>query len=390
MGYSIIILSLAAVVVAAWLIQMILLLVVNRRVLSHIKSEKKDSSALAAEDKPGVSVLIYAHNQGDSLMRNLPVLLDNDYPDFEVIVIDDMSCDDTQNVLTIMEQRSEHFFHTKITDKVRTMSHRKLALLLGVKAAHHDIIVTTKAQCIPATKDWLSSMVRNMDDRTEIVLGPMVFESRRGIVARFCQYDLLQRMISLFGITLSFRAFAGWGDNMAFRKHLLFDDNNKAFSSHLDIHPGDDDLFVAAMARRRNVKVECTPESIIVKQEDQLTKAWSKDRVTRAFTAKRYAMFPKLIKVLDYATRYLCVLPGLAIAIYAGLSFDWILMSSALALLVLRVLTIATLTYLTTKELGVRRYFYSPICYDLLIPVVDLVFWIRATLGQRTFYVGRV
>ena len=115
MGYSIIILSLAAVVVAAWLIQMILLLVVNRRVLSQIKSEKKDSLALAAEDKPGVSVLIYAHNQGDSLMRNLPVLLDNDYPDFEVIVIDDMSCDDTQNVLTIMEQRSEHFFHTKIT-----------------------------------------------------------------------------------------------------------------------------------------------------------------------------------------------------------------------------------------------------------------------------------
>ena len=390
MGYSVIILSVAAVFIVAWLVQLLLLLIINRRVLCRIRAEKKGSAAGFVDDKPGVSVLIYAHNQGDALMSNLPVLLDNDYPDFEVIVIDDMSSDDTHDVLTIMEQRSEHFFHTKITDKVRTMSHLKLALLLGVKAAHHDIIVTTKAQCIPASKDWLSALVRNFSPQTDIVIAPMAFEGRTGFISRFCQYDLFQRMVSLFGITLAIRPFAGWGNNMAFRKHLMFDDNNRALHSHLHIHPGEDDLFVAAMARRNNVAVECTPEALIVNQDYPLRKAWSKDRLYRAFTAKRYSFVPKFIKGLDYATRYLCVLPGLFLAVYGALSFDWILFSIVLVLLFVRIILTVSLAYQTSKHLGIHRYCLSPLIYDLVIPVVDFYFWMRASISNKTFYVARV
>lgn len=374
----------------AWFVQIVLQLTINRQVLSRCKSEKKYVDVTFVDDKPAVSVVVYAHNQGEALMRSLPALLDNDYPDFEVIVVDDMSCDETQNVLTVMEQRSDRLFHTKLTDKVRTMSHRKLALLLGVKAAHNDIIVTTKAQCIPATRGWISAMVRNFNDWTDIVIGPVAFESRTGILSRFCQYDLFQRMVSMFGITLAIRAYAGWGNNMAFRKHLIFDDNNKAFHSHLHIHPGEDDLFVAAMARRNNVAVECTPEALIINQESPLAKAWSKDRVNRAFTGKRYAFCPKFIKGLDYVTRYLCVLLGLSVVAYAALTLDWIVLSVVFLMLLIRLALNVTLAYLTSRELGIHRYLLSPVFYDLVIPVVDLVYWIRASVRNKTFYVGRV
>lgn len=333
---------------------------------------------------------MYAHNQGEALMRNLPSLLDNDYPNFEVIVVDDMSRDETQDVLTIMEQRSDNLIHTKVTDKVRTMSHRKLALLLGVKAAHNDIIITTTAQCAPAGKEWISSMVRNFTSWTDFVLGPVVFEGRTGLVARFCQYDLFQRMVQLFGLTLAIRPFAGWGNNMAFRKHLLFDNNNKAFHSHLNIHPGEDDLFVAAMARKGGVAVECTPESLIINQDSPLKKAWGRDRLNRAFTGKRYAFGPMFVKGLDTLTRYLCVLPGLALVVLSAISLDWVMLAVALVLLIGRMALNVSLAYMTSKELGIHRYLLSPIFYDLYTPLVDLWFWLRASVRTRMFYVGRV
>lgn len=390
MNYPLYIIVLAVVFAASWLIQFILQLSINHRVFRRCKAEIHMKKVSFAEAKPGVSVIVYAHNQGEALMHNLPILLNNDYPDFEVIVVDDMSNDDTQDVLTILEQRSERLYHTKLTDKVRTMSHRKLALLLGVKGAHCDIILTTKAQCVPASKNWISSMVRNFTERTDFVLGPVAFENRTGLVSRFYQYDLFQRMVSLFGLTMSICPFAGWGNNMAFRKHLLFDDNNKAFSSHLNIHPGEDDLFVAAMSRRGNVAVECTPDSMIIDQETPVKKAWSKDRLNRAFTGKRYAFAPKFIKRLDYLTRYLCVLPGLALAVLAAITFDWIPLSVVLSLLVLRMILNSTTAYLTSKALGIRRYLFSPIFYDLWIPIVDLWYRMRASVGTRSFYVGRV
>ena len=390
MNYPLYIIILAAVFCVSWLVQVILQLSVNRQVLSRCKSEKRHEDVTFTDEKPGVSVVVYAHNQGEALMRNLPSLLDNDYPNFEVIVVDDMSRDETQDVLTIMEQRSDNLIHNKVTDKVRTMSHRKLALLLGVKAAHNDIIITTTAQCAPAGKDWISSMVRNFTSWTDFVLGPVVFEGRTGLVARFCQYDLFQRMVQLFGLTLAIRPFAGWGNNMAFRKHLLFDNNNKAFHSHLNIHPGEDDLFVAAMARKGGVAVECTPESLVINQDSPLKKAWSRDRLNRAFTGKRYAFGPMFVKGLDTLTRYLCVLPGLALVVLSAISLDWVMLAVALVLLIGRMALNVSLAYMTSKELGIHRYLLSPIFYDLYTPLVDLWFWLRASVRTRMFYVGRV
>lgn len=384
------ILILAGVFGVAWLIQIIYQFVIQRSVLSRCKSEKRKEDVTFINEKPGVSVIVYTHNQGEALLRNLPALLDNDYPNFEVIVVDDISVDDTQDVLTLMEQRSDNIFHTKITDKVRTMSHRKLALLLGVKAAHNDIILTTKAQCVPASKDWISAMARNFTQWTDIVIGPVVFENRTGMLARFCQFDLFQRMVTMFGITLAVRPFAGWGCNMGFRKHVLFDDNNRAFSSHLHIHPGEDDLLVNAMARSHNVMVECTPESLIIDQESPLKSAWSNDRVNRAFTGKRYRCGSKIIKGIDIITRYLCVCSGLALVAIGILQSAWIALSIILVMMALRLVLISSLAYLTSKELGIHRYLLSPIFCDLVTPIVDLWFWMRASIHNKMFYVGRV
>ena len=146
----------------AWLIQLILQLVLWLKPLRHSRRTRNTSGDLVSgQTQPGVSVLVYSRNAAEALAHNLPVLLGQNYPNYEVIVLDDCSRDETQDVLTMMDQRSDRLLHTRIDERTRAMSHRKLAVLLGTKAAHHDIILMTHAECLPASEEWISGMVRH-------------------------------------------------------------------------------------------------------------------------------------------------------------------------------------------------------------------------------------
>ncbi|MDO4497056.1 MAG: glycosyltransferase, partial [Bacteroidales bacterium] len=210
-----------AVFACAWLIQLCIQLTVHRAPLRHAKKEAA-SRIRFAEEQPGVSVVVYAHNQAEELLRNLPHILDSDYPCFEVIVVDDGSTDYTSDVLTQMQQRYMHFSHTTLGHNVRNVSRSKMAMMLGMKAAQYDIILMTQAQCLPVSSHWISHMVRQFNSWTDVVLGPVAYETRTGIMNRFYQWDLFQRMIYMMGLTLTTSPYSGWSTNMAFRKRIFF------------------------------------------------------------------------------------------------------------------------------------------------------------------------
>jgi len=43
---------------------------------------------------PGLTVIVCARNEEDNLFKNLPAILNQDYPEFEVIVVNDQSADE--------------------------------------------------------------------------------------------------------------------------------------------------------------------------------------------------------------------------------------------------------------------------------------------------------
>ncbi|HSW67778.1 MAG TPA: glycosyltransferase, partial [Bacteroidales bacterium] len=65
-----------------------------------------------------VSVVICAHNESENLQKNLPEILNQDYPDFEVVVVNDGSTDDSETMLLEFSNRYKHLKVINIKNSV--------------------------------------------------------------------------------------------------------------------------------------------------------------------------------------------------------------------------------------------------------------------------------
>jgi cellulose synthase/poly-beta-1,6-N-acetylglucosamine synthase-like glycosyltransferase len=389
------ILTLGVVFGLTWLIQCLILLAVHYRPFRRAGVEAKRRQPDDADVRwPGISIVVYAHNQEEQLLTNLPQLLRMDYPNYEVIVVDDASTDYTDDALTSLEQRYEHLYHTRLTDQVRTVSRRKLAFMLGIKAARYDVVLSTHAQCIPNSPRWLYAMARPFTEGRDVVLGPVTYEYRTGLASRFYAYDLFQRLLSLFAYTLAVRPFAGSGMNMAFRKQIFFD--HHGFSRYLNLQPGEDDLFVAEVGRRGNTAVACSPDAVLTVQEHPQSYPWRALRLRRAFTSRFYAASVRCLMGLEVTTRYLAFFSCLALIVYTLLSLPywaataWYLFGAVVAMGLIALLLRVGSVHGFARRMKMHHYLFSPLLFDLITPLIDAYFRVKALCRHKSFYVGRI
>ncbi|MEG2574036.1 MAG: glycosyltransferase, partial [Bacteroides sp.] len=131
-------------------------------------------------DFPPLSVVICAKNESENLKRYLPSILEQDYPQFEVIVVNDGSTDESDDILSRLEEEYPHLYHTFTPETARYISRKKLSLTIGIKASKYDWLVFTEANCRPSSPDWLKLMARNFTSSTDVVLGYSGYESAKG------------------------------------------------------------------------------------------------------------------------------------------------------------------------------------------------------------------
>ena len=140
-----------------FIIQLIYYFGLYNRIHAHNKAVRKEEVHFSRE-LPPLSVILCARNEAENLRKILPAILEQDYPQFEVIVINDASTDETEDILGMMEEKYPHLYHSFTPDSARYISHKKLALTLGIKASKHDWLVFTETNCMPASNQWLKIM----------------------------------------------------------------------------------------------------------------------------------------------------------------------------------------------------------------------------------------
>jgi biofilm PGA synthesis N-glycosyltransferase PgaC len=120
---------------------------------------------------PPVSVVICARNEEENLKNFLPLVLQQEYPQYEVIVVNDCSWDGSQDLLEALQKDHKHLNIREIKEVEGREHGKKFALTIGIKAARYETLLLTDADCYPTSSDWITHMINGHGEEKEIVLG---------------------------------------------------------------------------------------------------------------------------------------------------------------------------------------------------------------------------
>ena len=234
----------------------------------------------------GISVIICARNEAENLARFLPGVLEQDYPEFEVVVVNDGSADGTEDLLSEMTGRYSHLRFTSIPANEKFTHGKKLALTVGLKSARYDHVLLTDADCYPVSNQWLQKMASNLTRNRRIVLGYGGYERGRGLLNSMIRYETVFTAIQYLSFAIKGRPYMGVGRNLAYEKSLFFE--NRGFASHYHLRSGDDDLFINEIADGSNTVVEISRESHTWSIPEPTFRDWVKQKQRHLSAGTRY------------------------------------------------------------------------------------------------------
>ena len=263
----------------------------------------KSKEGQQENELPPVSVIIAARNEYANLEKNLKLILEQDYPNFEVIVVNDCSWDDSQKLLEYFQEGYPNLRICQLIEQEKYPTGKKFALTMGIKAAQYNQLFFTDADCEPASKNWLRLMQSRFTDKHEIVLGFSPSKKHPGLLNLFIRFESVFTAMAYFSAAIGKNAFMGVGRSLAYTRDLFF--KNKGFAKHQHILSGDDDLFINQVATSSNVTIQLNPESFVYTEPKKSFDAWQRQKSRHVSTGKYYKPKHQIFLGTYYASLFL-------------------------------------------------------------------------------------
>jgi glycosyltransferase involved in cell wall biosynthesis len=307
-----------------------------------------------------VSIIIAARNEYENLQRNLPAILNQDYPNFEVVVVNDCSWDESQKLLEAMQLEYKHLKVSQLIEQEKYPTGKKFALTIGIKAASHELMLFTDTDCEPSSNQWLRLMQQKFISGKEIVLGYSPYRRKKGFLNLYIRFETLMTALFYFSAAIMKNAFMGVGRNLAYRKSTFF--RHKGFASHQHILSGDDDLFVNEAATEYNVAIQLNPDSFVYTEPKTTFEAYARQKSRHMVTGKYYKAKHKRFLGTYYASLFFFY-ATIAILLILDIQ-QW---PVALSVYGVRLLSQLIVYYNAAKKLQCTATLW-------LLPVLDLIY----------------
>ncbi|HAT80893.1 MAG TPA: glycosyl transferase family 2 [Flavobacterium sp.] len=282
------------------------------------KAQKSESNRIP------ISVIVCAKNEAKNVAKYIPLLAQQDYPDFEIILIDDASSDDTLDIFEAFEKQYSNIRLVKVENNEAFWGNKKYALTLGIKAARKDYLLFIDADCYPASKDWISKMSSQFTTNKTIVLGYGGYEKiPHSFLNKIIRFETLLTAVQYFSWAKIGMPYKGIGRNLGYKKDEFF--NVNGFISHIQIRSGDDDLFIKQVANKKNTTICFSPESFTLSEPKKTFKSWFTRKRRQVSTTLFYKPFDKIQLGLFYVSQLLFFI--LAVILLAN-QYLWIVVLS--------------------------------------------------------------
>jgi biofilm PGA synthesis N-glycosyltransferase PgaC len=321
------------------------------------------------DEQNPVSVVICARNEKENLKSNLPSILEQDYPNYEVIVVNDCSNDGTEEVLESFKKIYSHLKTSTIKEDKKFSHTKKLALTIGIKAASNEWLLLTDADCKAASENWISEMQKYFSGNNSIVLGYGAYKRKKGLLNNIIRFDTLFIALQYFTFALASRPYMGVGRNLAYRKSLFF--KNKGFANHYKIDSGDDDLFVNEVANKYNTKVSISLKSSTISLPKEKFSEWFIQKKRHMRSSKGYNGKTKRKLFLEVFSRMI---------FYFTFAFSLVFFKEYLYY-IMGLFSLRLIIHLIVKKslinrLNEKNILLSSLLYDIFLPFLNFSFFL--------------
>lgn len=327
-----------------------------------LKRDKRDPGNEA------VSVIICARNEAANLERFLPSVLEQNYSNYEVVVVNDCSEDDSDILLNYLEQKYNHLRVSTIKKDTKFPHFKKFAMFIGIKAAKNELLLFTDADCEPVGPEWINKMASGFSEGKDIVLGYGGYFPQKGLLGKYIGYDTFFIAMQYFGMAARGLPYMGVGRNLAYRRSLFF--QSGGFGKHNTLMSGDDDLFVQENGNATNVALMLEKESFTRSVPTTSFRQFV-DRKRRHFTtAPHYKKGIKALLFMEPMTRVLFYASFIALLCYP---FHW---EIVLAIFGIR-LTVQLIAYILNCRLfEEKNIVVLSLFFDIFSPFINGLIYI--------------
>ncbi len=311
-----------------------------------------------------VSIIIAFKNEAHHLEKLLCELKNQNYLQFEILLVNDHSSDDFKNLINEDHQ-------IRLIDLPQDTSGKKQAIAYGIKHARHEVLLFLDADCLPKSKEWIKQMTDPLLSGKDIVLGYSGFYSEKTILNRLIRFETFMNGIQYLSFALNGRPYMGVGRNMAYRKSLVI--NNDEIHVK-DIKSGDDDLLVNRKANRQNTSIQICHGSQTISEAESTFNSYVYQRRRQLQAGTHYKTLDRLhlavigLSQLFFATSIVFAIIHLEflLLIYPFVLVKWIIQ--------------LIITYFLTRKMGEKELWYwTPIIetvYIFLILGIGISTWI--------------
>lgn len=355
--------------------------------LAFHKNKKKDEDL--GELEP-VSVVLCTKNAYENLRKLLPLLLEQEYPNFEIVVVNDSSdvireSDESEEYLKDMARNDSRVKPVLLRQSLNFFHGKKFPLSMGIKSASHDLLILTDTNCMPTSKLWIREMALSYKKGQEIVLGYSRVKRQKGLLNILMRYDNMQQGMMSLSLALAKRPYTGDGNNLSYRKSLFY--NTKGFTSHYNISDGEDALFISQAATKRNTGVCVDAENTIESTTKATFATWMRRKKRQYATGLLHKSNIKGIINIYHISRILfyvsfAALLGLTPAIITP--FDSFYYPLALSILfAIRWISQLIITRATCKRLGEKGLVSGVLLLDPLFTILGITTAFASLLSKK-------
>ncbi|MDR1951314.1 MAG: glycosyltransferase [Bacteroidales bacterium] len=243
-------------------------------------------------DRKPISVVIATRNEHDQVRHNLPFFLDQNYANFEVVVVID---DSDKDLVYIMNEFEKQYSNLKVVSFEWARNFfvsRKFAESVGIKSATHERILLSNITTRPASPDWIAQMSRTLSGNKKIVIGYHTLASKTSLAHAFIRFDTFFYTLRYLRATISGHPFTADSKNLAFDRSLFYD--TKGVARFYNVNTGDEDMFVNKAATEVNTTIEIHPNAFVKGQQLTTFSEWFAMKVRHRVLIREFKTINRL------------------------------------------------------------------------------------------------